>query len=691
MLSRKYIIVSMFAVAVTGCGFLKNAAKSAEDALNDEPAYPGVPGETATKFLSKASVAANTDLNAIKEALQLAEGDSAKAGAKLFGLVEEDEGDVGQVSDATVDFLLAGQVAKEQIQTGAFKLPELPSNEGKKATGFNLFDPNIPTISDPSQFLAARNDSLPHSHAAWGGKNEIMVSNVNYIPVRNQQERGTCAAFDGIGALEHMVLKKHPELKGIDLSEQRFYYLSRHDLWDKGGGVPEEDAGSYWGSGFSVSSGQAEVSIPSQTMSYNIPLEVDCPYVPTNGDNELQIPQSQSCLRGAVKVVKSSETYWTTTGNSAKTWRSNALQTAAQIVDYLNKEDLPVPIASKLDDAWTDNDGMITLARSKQLGTTNVNMHTGGHAYLIVGARKLDESKFPGEGGMCFVIKNSWGIGWGANGFSCMTLAWFNNFRSDTFFDVALGIEVDKDYIAEKLGSAPTPSTDEGADESDGDEGGEGDGEEPAAEPAATFKYVNLITGSGEGVQALMMNSGSEMTLRGIRDGGASHTTDLVLKVEGDKIFHTQEKNFMDITKQVGVIQSDRVVLCGEKFVGVCHLNYVPESNSLAVGLTEAEFRNDDADPNAVYETLVSFAGYGIEYSMAGLTRIDVRLLLGGVPSNPLRFKVSYVDGHIFYKDKIIGNFKKGTLCSGEHASVCRMVVGLNDRKLTVLFKAAKK
>lgn len=67
----------------------------------------------------------------------------------------------------------------------------------------------------------------------------------------------------------------------------------------------------------------------------------------------------------------------------------------------------------------------------------------------MVGARKLDEAQYPDEGGMCFIIKNSWGKGWGINGFSCMTLAYFNAWRFEDGFPRVKDVEIDTNRISE--------------------------------------------------------------------------------------------------------------------------------------------------------------------------------------------------------------------------------------------------
>src|SRR5207248_2550538 len=136
----------------------------------------------------------------------------------------------------------------------------------------------------------------------------------------------------------------------------------------------------------------------------------------------IQIPQAATCLRGAVKVTGVTQSYSVSVNGGPFVPHSNGVRSANDILNFLKKYDLPVPVGTTLSKNWMDNDGMITYAKSQEPG---FGPHAGGHAYLVVGARKLDEAKYPNEGGLCFVIKNSWGTGWGQQGYSCMTLAWF--------------------------------------------------------------------------------------------------------------------------------------------------------------------------------------------------------------------------------------------------------------------------
>lgn len=268
---------------------------------------------------------------------------------------------------------------------------------------------------------------------------EFLIPNIEKIPVRNQKYRGTCAAFTGVGAIEYAALNSeaedigaNPNLPTLDLSEQRFYWLSKPDCQADGCRSPYAE-GSWYGTGF-----DATEASWNGDMELVVPLEQDCPYDPNPGDTDTHVPQANSCGNGSVSVRKMSS------------WCG-----LDSVVDWLH-QGYAVPYASPLSDNWEDNDGLITLAGHKGAGST---VHAGGHAYLIVGYRKLPSSMPAEEGGMCFIIKNSWGTGWGAGGFSCMTVGWMQAVRFDGW-DVltsAQPIPIEVALSEELANTAPPP------------------------------------------------------------------------------------------------------------------------------------------------------------------------------------------------------------------------------------------
>ncbi len=262
---------------------------------------------------------------------------------------------------------------------------------------------------------------------------EFKIPQIDKIPVRDQKYRGTCAAFTGIGAIEYAAVNgskemigANPSLATLDLSEQRFYWQSKPECQASGAcKLPGAGEGSWYGVGFDESAASGVT---------NIPLEQNCPYQPMPGDTDTYTPQPSTCETGHVGVKKVD--YWCG---------------ARQIIDWLHKG-YAVPYASPLTGNWENNDGLIT-AKGLAPGETG---HAGGHAYLIVGYKKLPDNMAESEGGLCFIIKNSWGEGWGVGGYSCMTLGWMRKVSFEGFFEYQQPIPVEV-LLAEELQQMSLP------------------------------------------------------------------------------------------------------------------------------------------------------------------------------------------------------------------------------------------
>ena len=265
------------------------------------------------------------------------------------------------------------------------------------------YDPNAHKGVDPSQFGAS---ALVSPSANLSSSEELpagyMIPNWDALPVRNQGERGTCAAFTGVAATEYAWLRQHPGAVDPDLSEQRFYWMAKPNC-DSGNGCALEPGGSSYGMAFSISRSSSEL---------NIPMEQDCPYDGRLVGNDTQIPQAATCANGVVKVED--------------TRRFLSYQDVAR---FMVKTGLPVAIGVPIQDHFfePDSGGII-----RELGDTDRHrsMHNGGHAFLLVGYKKLPD--MPEEGGMCFVVRNSWGTFWGQGGYGCATLRWLESQERST-------------------------------------------------------------------------------------------------------------------------------------------------------------------------------------------------------------------------------------------------------------------
>jgi hypothetical protein len=169
------------------------------------------------------------------------------------------------------------------------------------------------------------------------------------MPVRDQGRRGTCAAFAGVGLIEALIIQQsgaNLPFKELDLSEQRFYYLSKPESWSNGGSLSQQ--GSDSGTGFMSSSGEiSDYPGPSDTGSsqYNITLESDCRYVPQPTSNDVQTPLPDGCkAKGVVRVSK-----FTAWGGARGS--KNNVETAQQIYEELRKNKAVV-VYTKLSSNW---------------------------------------------------------------------------------------------------------------------------------------------------------------------------------------------------------------------------------------------------------------------------------------------------------------------------------------------------
>ncbi len=439
---------------------------------------------------------------------------------------------------------------------------------------------------------------------------EFYIDNLDAIPVRNQGYRGTCAAFTGIGHLEYTVLGKYPQLGTIDLSEQRFYYLSKPDCQDTGGCSTDEQ-GSWYGTGFSASDGSDDLDIPTET---------DCPYNASLGENDVQTPQLSSCTNGAVRIL----------GLEYAT-------TPQEIVDRLESEGLPVPYASPLSGNWERNSGLITLADSDQSGDTS---HAPGHAYLIVGYKKLPN--MPEEGGMCFIIKNSWGTGWGVNGFSCMTLAWVQHWTFGYYLSQPLIMDVE---IREDLLETGVENNEEAEDEmppdvpdetelppenEDGvieDETPVEDPEpvvdptdeeeevipEPEPEPTISWSEAKLFGPNESYYRAQTATQNGQKLVRAVIRSDAEFTNALALDpVSGSDVLQFDGDDVGELSS------SGELYLCSGAYAMLCSLRFEPERNEIYIEFPRPYMRRvkDDEMPDGEWKEFpIPFNdGYDFEY-----------------------------------------------------------------------------
>lgn len=667
-----------------------------EDNLLDPP-YNPVLGKDATHHLEKTYRSITTDVNAVLEALSIAEQEKKTANLVAAGLVSSaEESEPVKVEKETIALLQSIQKAKLNHQSAGFaKIDDTLFNSDPFNDNQNDNKSNLVSGKEDYDFA---HDTVNWTHAAAN----FTISTLEKMPVRNQGERSTCASFSGIGHIEGFLLKNY-NLSTVDLSEQRFYYLSKPDSWENGGDI--KDGGSNSGTGFGVSSGHNKFPPAETETAYNIPFEKDCPYNTNAGQNDLQTPQLSNCKKGVVSVVEYAA--W------VKDWNKRIL-TANDIYQMLVTEDLPVIVATKLSPNWEDNDGMITLKDAKKSGDS---VHAAGHAYLIVGAKKINDADFPGEGGMCFIIRNSWGKGWGVNGLSCMTLAWFNAWRYESRFPRIFKISADPAFFgdapttAKEIEEVPSgleekkvdPNAQPPAPEVDPSNTSETtatkrrgrvsfnlvDAEEDEVDPKK-MKLGALVGSDDAHYKLLYQIAGSTLALRGILAGNTLISKTLRLSINKTLIqINTPEKGLVtlgEINEKKQTLQ-----LCSQNYSSICHFNYISETNEMVVGLTEPEAKRRDYEAHDGDWTSLDFGGYGIAYTLPpGLnTYIDIKFIIKGTETNPLRFLIKPVGGDIITGGRVIGNYQDFAFCNGPWKKICRVVISAQN--FFVFFKAKER
>jgi hypothetical protein len=532
-----------------------------------------------------------------------------------------------------VDFLQSTSRARRNVRTEAFTLMD-----------FGLFTEPASGNGNKMVLEAPDLSSL---------RNEYMVPRLDAVPVRNQGGRGTCAAFTGIGQLEYAVLSQHPELGTIDLSEQRFYFNSKPECQASGCGPSA--AGSWYGTGFAESAASSDLDIP---------LEQDCPYNPFQTDNELQVPLDAGCSRGAVRVVEYELVYQ-----------------PAEIIRVLEEQGVPVPYASPLSENYFSNNGLITLAAA---GTGGSGMHASGHAYLIVGYKLLPN--MPEEGGMCFVIKNSWGTGWGAGGFSCMTLAWMQEWNYGYALDqpIAVSMEVREDILSglpDDDDSVPDFVDEETYDDETVDHD-ELDDEVPIPDPEPVppeIVWVDAVLAGPDGrfyrAEYADLADGT-MQIRGDVRGDNRLTNPTTVTRTGSLLVFDGD--------EVGEVNGNDITLCTGRFDLICSLRYDRGDNQLYIEFLYDEYRRVENLPNDEWQSLLSLPnGASIEVVRpdnildALLSPLFVRLGGRANRNSPIRLAVNR-RLEVTVMDEAIGSLRPDRLsfCTGNYRSRCSMFVG---------------
>jgi len=641
-LNRASLLILMMLLAMTAsCGLLTSTSDVQLE------------GDSAFDYMrTDRSVAPSTDVESIKSIMSWAEDDYIQKKMKASG----------------------GMNAK--LASGQADLPEAVFGMLKKTT---LSRKDIDTDSfdriDFTQFGEPTEKERQEAKLmaeTCGGINvdslqdEFYVDHLEAIPVRNQGRRGTCAAFTGVGHLEYAALKTYSSLPTLDLSEQRFYYTSKPECQSNGCTLDEQ--GSWYGSGMEYS---------MEAGSPDIPLEVDCPYNGALGDNDLQTPQRPTCSFGALQVKE-----------------IDYVTGAKEIIDALHKTKMPVPFASPLSENWEFNKGLITDEESDRVGDTS---HAAGHAYLIVGYRKL--KNMDDECGVCFVIKNSWGTGWGVNGYSCMTLKWMLNwtFGRQLSHPMAMSVLLRDDLQeAEEL-----PNNDDVEDDTDNtvntdgdvDDGGTDDTSDdkldnlpdPDPTPELTWTATKLFGPDETYYKAETATLEGKFYVRAIFKKDAGYSNALSLGLDGKKLLYDGD--------EVGRTEIGSMYLCSGEYDLICSLRFNAAKNRLFVQFTYPENRKvkDEDLPKGKWldfgipvgdQEVQIYNPSDLSWTVTNAKAFARIKKSDGSTSDPMRLGVDGTDINVMGVP--IGSFdlSNPALCSGPFEDACGIFSSGKDLKV---------
>jgi C1A family cysteine protease len=246
---------------------------------------------------------------------------------------------------------------------------------------------NVKKIS--KQDLAKNNVSAPVI--------DVLIDDANLkVQVKDQGDRPTCSAFAGSILIEALLQKNNINL---NVSPEYLYYASKPDCQKN----PCATVGSWIGYGFEYSQKKSSPDIPAIN---------DCLYVNTvPSNNQTNLPLADGCTNGQVQI---------------KAFRY--ITTMQQAYQEIQKGK-SIFLSLKLSENFYDNKGIIYSSEAKK-GNTKLDDHSKGHAVVLVGVMPLPSKVQAVEGKYCWIVKNSWGLGWGKGGYACLSDQWLANHRS---------------------------------------------------------------------------------------------------------------------------------------------------------------------------------------------------------------------------------------------------------------------
>lgn len=270
----------------------------------------------------------------------------------------------------------------------------------KSATiDIDAFAPSLTQSQSPSL-----TSTTSHAISALAPGDFYVIPGAMEIPIRSQAYRGTCAAFTGVRAMETILMQNDIS---ADLSEQHFYWLSKPKCQKQP--CTKAQSGSWFTYGL----------INSRLNKEGILTEADCPYSASPiASNETQTPLNSCQFRPGVRAGKYKQSL-----------------TLPSVLDEIAANH-PVMAGVKLSDNFY-KDNIITQRDIGKYSGKKDN-HAGGHAVLLIGYIRLPQQM--NEGNFCVITANSWGYGWGAGGYGCLTEKWLNQYKID--FDSLSSVEL---------------------------------------------------------------------------------------------------------------------------------------------------------------------------------------------------------------------------------------------------------
>ena len=229
----KILALIFFTLFLTSCEEMEEALKDWDNIISDESQYAAPAGSDASQFFDAGNANLTIKVDDILGALGAGIAKQAKANLYAEGqltLAEAEEPQ--QVSDGTANVMKSNQKAKKDLDPSKFV-----TNSDEQLSPQNA----------GSSLRLAANDTVTWDTTV---PDEYTIPALDKMPVRDQGQRGTCAAFAAIGQLEGYLLENY-SLESIDLSEQRFYAMSKPNHWGDGGDI--DSGGSNSGNGFKSS------------------------------------------------------------------------------------------------------------------------------------------------------------------------------------------------------------------------------------------------------------------------------------------------------------------------------------------------------------------------------------------------------------------------------------------------------